>query len=90
MESTASGLVAAVSLARALAGQPEPDFTGKTVLGALERHVRTPSASFQPMNANFGILDVLPVRVKGKKNRYEKLSAVAIDALNEVIKAYEL
>ncbi|MBQ9038902.1 MAG: methylenetetrahydrofolate--tRNA-(uracil(54)-C(5))-methyltransferase (FADH(2)-oxidizing) TrmFO [Clostridia bacterium] len=90
MESTASGLVAAVSLARALAGQPEPDFTGKTVLGALERHVRTPSASFQPMNANFGILDALPVRVKGKKNRYEKLSAVAIDALNEVIKAYEL
>ncbi len=90
MESTASGLVAAVSLARALAGQPEPDFTGKTVLGALERHVRTPSASFQPMNANFGILDALPFRVKGKKTRYEKLSAVAIDALNEVIKAYEL
>jgi methylenetetrahydrofolate--tRNA-(uracil-5-)-methyltransferase len=90
MESTASGLVAAVSLAKALAGQPEPDFTGKTILGALERHVRTPSASFQPMNANFGILDALPFRVKGKKNRYEKLSEVAIDALNEVIRDYEL
>ena len=90
MESTASGLVAAVSLAKALAGQPEPDFTGKTILGALERHVRTPSASFQPMNANFGILDALPFRVKGKKNRYERLSEVAIDALNEVIKDYEL
>jgi methylenetetrahydrofolate--tRNA-(uracil-5-)-methyltransferase len=90
MESTASGLVAAVSLAKALAGQPEPDFTGKTILGALERHVRTPSANFQPMNANFGILDALPFRVKGKKNRYERLSAVAIDALNEVIKDYEL
>ena len=90
MESTASGLVAAVSLAKALAGQPEPDFTGRTILGALERHVRTPSASFQPMNANFGILDALPFRVKGKKNRYERLSEVAIDALNEVIKDYEL
>ena len=90
MESTASGMVAAVSLAKALAGQPEPDFTGKTVLGALERHVRTPSASFQPMNANFGILDALPFRVKGKKNRYERLSEVAIDALNEVIRDYEL
>ncbi len=90
MESTASGLVAAVSLTKALAGQPEPDFTGRTVLGALERHVRTPSPSFQPMNANFGILDALPFRVKGKKNRYERLSAVAIDALNEVIKEYEL
>lgn len=90
MESTASGLVAAVSLAKAMAGQDEPDFTGRTVLGALERHVRTPSPSFQPMNANFGILDALPFRVKGKKNRYEKLSEVAIDTLNEVIKDYEL
>ena len=90
MESTASGLVAAVSLARAMAGQDEPDFTGRTIMGALERHVRTPSANFQPMNANFGILDALPFRVKGKKNRYEKLSEVAIDTLNEVIKRYEL
>lgn len=90
MESTASGLVAAVSLSKAMAGQAEPNFTGRTVLGALERHVRTPSANFQPMNANFGILDALPFRVKGKKNRYEKLSEVAIDTLNEVIKQYEL
>lgn len=90
MESTASGLVAAVSLARALAGKPEPDFSGKTILGALARHVTTPSPNFQPMNANFGILDPLPFKVKGKKNRYEKLSEVAIDTLNEVIKAYEL
>ncbi len=90
MESTASGLVAAVCLARAMGGRPEPDFTGRTLLGALERHVRTPSANFQPMNANFGILEPLPFRVKGKKNRYEKLSEVAIDTLNEVIRDYEL
>jgi len=90
MESTASGLVAAVSLARAMNGKPEPDFTGKTLLGALARHVTTPAPSFQPMNANFGILDPLPHRVKGKKNRYEQLSAVAIETVNEVIKRYEL
>ena len=90
MESTASGLVAAVGLFKALAGQPEPDFTGKTLLGALARHVTTPTSNFQPMNANFGILDSLPFRVKGKRNRYEKLGEVSIDTLNEVIKAYEL
>ena len=90
MESTASGLTAAVSLACALRGRPEPDFTGRTLLGALARHVTTPSPNFQPMNANFGILDPLPMRVKGKKNRYEKLSQTAIDTLNEVIKTYEL
>ena len=42
------------------------------------------------MNANFGILDPLPFCVKGKKNRYEKLSERAIDTLNEVIRNYEL
>ena len=42
------------------------------------------------MNANFGILESLPFRVKGKRNRYEKLSETAIDTLNEVIKDYEL
>ena len=90
MESTASGLVAAVGLAKALRGQPEPDFTGRTILGALARHLTTPTPNFQPMNANFGILESLPFRVKGKKNRYEKLSETAIDTLNEVIRDYEL
>ena len=90
MESTASGLTAAVGLACALAGKPEPDFTGRTVFGALARHVSTPSADFQPMNANFGILDPLTVKVKGKRNRYEKLSERAIETMNEVIERYEL
>ena len=90
MESTASGLTAAVGLYCALQGKPEPDFTGRTVLGALARHVSTPNPNFQPMNANFGILEPLPYRVKGKRNRYEKLSECAIETLNEVIERYEL
>ena len=90
MESTASGMTAAIGLYCAMNGRPEPDFTGRTILGALARHVSTPSANFQPMNANFGILEPLDVRVRGKRNRYEKLSARAIDTLNEVIRTYDL
>ncbi len=90
MESTASGMVAAIGLYCAMTGRPEPDFTGKTILGALARHVSTPNANFQPMNANFGILEPLAERVRGKRNRYEKLSERAIDTLNEVIQSYEL
>ena len=90
MESTASGMTAAIGLYCAMNGRPEPDFTGRTILGALARHVSTPSANFQPMNANFGILEPLSERVRGKRNRYEKLSARAIDTLNEVIRTYEL
>ena len=42
------------------------------------------------MNANFGILDPLPMKVRGKRNRYEKLSEHALETLNEVIQQYEL
>ena len=90
MESTASGMVAAIGLYCALTGRPEPDFTGQTILGALARHVCTPSANFQPMNANFGILEPLNARVRSKRARYEQMSARAIDTLNEVIKRNEL
>ena len=86
----ASAVAAALGLLCALDGRPEPDFTGKTVIGALARHVMTPTPNFQPMNANFGILDPLPFRVRGKKNRYEKLSETAIETMNEVIQTYEL
>ena len=90
MESTASGLVAAIGLACALDSKPEPDFTQKTILGALARHVSTPNANFQPMNANFGILEPLEARVRGKRNRYEKLGERAENVLSEVITNYEL
>lgn len=90
MESTASGLVAAVGLACALDGKHEPDFTQKTIHGALARHVSTPNANFQPMNANFGILEPLEARVRGKRNRYEKLGERAENVLSEVITNYEL
>lgn len=90
MESTCSGMVAAIGLYCAMNDRAEPDFTGQTILGALARHVSVPSANFQPMNANFGILEPLNERVRGKRFRYEKLSMRAIDTLNEVIKTYEL
>ena len=90
MESAASGMVAAIGLSCAICGKPEPDFTGKTILGALARHVTTPTKNFQPMNANFGILEPLGERIKGKRNRYERQSQRALDQLNEVIRQYEL
>ena len=90
MESTCSGMAAAIGLHCAMNGKPEPDFTGKTIIGALARHVSTPSANFQPMNANFGVLEPLNERVRGKKLRYERMSARAIEAMEEVIQKYEL
>ena len=85
VESAASGLVAGLNLGRALRGLPEINFPGETILGALEAHVRTKTHSFQPMNANFGILTPLDRKVKGKKNRYEALSERSLKATQRLL-----
>lgn len=90
MESTASGLVAGISLAKRLLGEEEPDFTGDTVLGALQSHVITPTSNFQPMNANFGILMPLAERIRGKRNRYEKLAEKALNRIHEIKEEYHI
>ena len=43
--------------------------------------MRTSNAHFQPMNANFGLLEPLGERVKGKRQRYEKLAERALATL---------
>ena len=90
MESTASGLLAGISMAKYLSGEPEPEFTSQTVIGALANHVCTPSPNFQPMNANFGILESLGERIKGKRNRYEKLAERALEKVQSVINDYHI
>lgn len=89
VESAASGLVAGLNLGRALKGLPEIDFPGETILGALEAHVRTKTANFQPMNANFGILTPLDKRVRSKKNRYEALSERALTLMDRLTEDIE-
>ncbi len=90
MESATSGLVAGIGLAYRLMGRQEPVFSGKTMTGALMRHTITPSENFQPMNANFGILEPLGEKVRGKRNRYERLSERAIAEMNRTISEYGL
>jgi methylenetetrahydrofolate--tRNA-(uracil-5-)-methyltransferase len=62
VESAASGLLAGLSLACRLRGRPRPDFGRVTVIGAMAAYVAHPgTARLTPMNANFGLLDPLPV-----------------------------
>ena len=70
VESCASGYLAAVSMAAQLKGEPVPDFTNKTAIGALAYYISDETiVNFQPMNVNFGILAPLEQRVKGKANK---------------------
>ena len=57
IESTGAGLLAGVNAARLLRGQTPLELPRQTVIGALLHHICNADAdSFQPMNANFGIL----------------------------------
>ena len=70
VESCASGYLAAVSMAARLKGEPIPDFTNLTAIGALANYISDQSiTTFQPMNVNFGIIAPLEQRVKGKANK---------------------
>jgi methylenetetrahydrofolate--tRNA-(uracil-5-)-methyltransferase len=71
-ESLGTGLLAGINLARRLSGCGAEIPPPTTMLGGLYRYLREADpAHFQPMNANFGLLDPLPVKVK--KDRKKEL-----------------
>jgi methylenetetrahydrofolate--tRNA-(uracil-5-)-methyltransferase len=82
-ESTATGMLAGINMSRMLRGQEHLLPPPTTMLGGLYRYLREADAAhFQPMNANFGLVDDLPVRVKDKR---EKREAIAERALQEMV-----
>ena len=83
VESAGSGLVAGVNAARRLLGEGELIFPEETMLGAMAAYVsRGGIGAFVPMNANFGIIRPLDVRVRGgKAARNERLSERALETL---------
>ena len=82
VESTASGFVAALELARRLEGKAPIDIPPETALGALALYVSNETVEhFQPMNINFGIMPPLGYRVKGKRNKNAALSQRSLEIL---------
>ena len=65
----------------------------ETAIGALAHYISDESVgSFQPMNVNFGIMDPLGYRVRGKANRNLAIAERAlahIDAMNRTKKEKE-
>ena len=68
MESCISGLATAINIANKLTNKKPAEFPSTTMLGALINYITNPTNNnFQPMNANFGILDPLQEKIKDKK-----------------------
>ncbi len=73
-ESAATGILAGINLARLLAGDAPAVPPPTTMLGALYRYVHTADPEhFQPMNANFGLLEPLDRTVRDKQKKKELL-----------------
>ncbi len=90
IESAASGFVAGTNAALRSKGREPFYFPNVTMIGAMAQYISTgESSTFQPMNANFGIMPQLGFKVKGgKKYRNEAYAERALneaDALTKVL-----
>ncbi len=82
IESAATGLVAALNIDRLVRGAEAQVPPATTMLGALYRYLQdADSNNFQPMNANFGLLQPLDSPVRGKRERRAALADRALAAM---------
>ena len=85
VESASSGLVAGINAARKILGRDSIVFPPSTCTGALIKYITDrENKKFQPMNANFGIIEWNRVKIKNKKERYEYISSLALKALEDI------
>ena len=86
-ESAATGMLAGINLARLLAGDDPVIPPAATMLGALYRYLReTEPVRFQPMNANFGLMEPLENAPRDKFKKKEALAARALREMDEFVK----
>lgn len=86
VESTASGFLAAVTMAAKVQDRPVPEFPKTTAIGALGRYISDGSIeSFQPMNINFSIIAPLEQRIRKKAEKNLAISARALEVIDALV-----
>ena len=86
VESTASGFLAAVTMAAKVQNRPVPEFPKTTAIGALGRYISDGSIeSFQPMNINFSIIAPLEQRIRKKAEKNLAISARALEVIDALV-----
>jgi methylenetetrahydrofolate--tRNA-(uracil-5-)-methyltransferase len=87
VESASSGLLTGLETAREMLGLPPVDFPKRTAIGALALYTSGSAVSdFQPMNINFGLIEPLEVKVKGKRNKNLAISKRSLDLIDELLR----
>jgi methylenetetrahydrofolate--tRNA-(uracil-5-)-methyltransferase len=83
-ESTATGLLAAINLSRIVAGLDPLVPPPTTMLGAIYRYLREADpAHFQPMNANFGLVQPLTDPPRDKAVKRERIAERALSDMRQ-------
>lgn len=91
LESAVTGIIAGINAMRVLKGLEPIVPPEETMTGSLLRYVTSADPKdFQPMNANFGLLPPLDVKVRDRKKKRELLAMRALERLEEWIKDNEL
>ena len=86
VESASSGIMAGYNLAMQILNRKMPDLNAKTVTGALSLYISNEyNTSFQPMNANFGIVEGLEVKIRKKQERYAKIAERAMEEIKKLV-----
>lgn len=91
VESIASGLLCGINMARYLSGQTLLNFSYKTVIGALQNYIANANENnFQPMNANYAIMEELTEKIKDKKLKREILAKISLDYIQEIKEKFDV
>lgn len=88
VESIMSGLICALFLALRLDEKPKIEFNNKCIIGAICNYIVSDNVNFQPMNANFGILEPLDTLIKDKQQRKVAYSNRAINEIKKIKEKY--
>ena len=85
IESASSGLLTGLETAFELLQKPPADFPKETAIGALALYTSGGAVSnFQPMNINFGLIEPLDVRVKGKREKNLTISKRSLAIIDDM------
>ena len=86
VESASSGIMAGYNMARKIKGMAPLEPDSRTCIGALPLYITSAVTRLEPMNANFGIIDGLDVRIKNKQERYGMIAQRALEVLSQNLK----
>ena len=66
-------------------GKPKAVFSTKTIIGSLVSYISEENKNFQPMNANFGIIQPLSQNIRDKQKKYEMYAQRALEEIKDIM-----